>query len=175
VAPAADAEGSATVRRTMRGIIASLATNVMAPNQGLIPTDPALAEEHVNAALRTVWEASGSKPDLIVCGGSQKRRINAFIQATQRFASGTETFKNLVSIYESDFGVCKVVMSRYVPADTVLFLDSSRVSVVPLSGRSFQFKNLAVTGDFESGELVGEYTLELRNEKGHGVLSGLTV
>jgi hypothetical protein len=175
VAPEADAEGSASVRRTMRGIIASLSTNVMVPNVGLIPAAATLAEEHVNAALRTVWEASGAKPDLIVCGGSQKRRINAFIQATQRFSSGTETFKNLVSIYESDFGVCRVVLSRYVPADTVLFLDSSRVGLVPLSGRSFQFKNLAVTGDYQSGELLGEYTLELRNEKGHGVLSGLSV
>ena len=175
VAPVATEEGSAVVRRTMRGIVASLSTNVMTPATGLIPSGADLTEDHVNAALRTVWEASGSKPDLIVCGGSQKRRINGFIQASQRFTSGSETFKNLVSVYESDFGVCRVVLSRYVPAGMVMFLDSSRVSLVPLSGRSFQFKNLAVTGDYQSGELLGEYTLELRNEKGHGVLTGLTV
>jgi hypothetical protein len=60
-----------------------------------------------------------------------------------------------------------------VPADTVIFLDSTKVSVVPLAGRSFQYKALAVTGDYVSGELIGEYTLELRNEKAHGVLRGL--
>jgi hypothetical protein len=173
VAPAATPEGSSTVRRTMRGILASLSTNVMTPNTGYIPDETALSEEHVNGALRTVWEASGNKPDLIVCGGSQKRKINGFIQSSQRYSTSAETFKNLVSVYESDFGVCRVVLSRFVPADSVLFLDSSRVSVLPLAGRSFHFKRLAVTGDYESGEVLGEYTLELRNEKGHGVLKGL--
>ena len=71
------------------------------------------------------------------------------------------------------FGVCRVVLSRYVPSVSILFLDSSKVSVLPLAGRSFAFKPLATTGDYESGEVIGEYTVELRNEKGHGVLSGL--
>ena len=79
-------------------------------------------------------EATVRRPERIqrVLGTWNEMTVG-FIQASQRFASGTETFKNLVSIYESDFGVCRVVLSRYVPADTVLFLDSSRVSVVPLS------------------------------------------
>ena len=68
----------------------------------------------------------------------------------------------------------RVVLSRWVPSDTVLLLDSSRVSVLPLSGRSFHYKPLAATGDFETGELIGEYTLELRNEAAHGIISGLT-
>jgi hypothetical protein len=55
----------------------------------------------------------------------------------------------------------------------VLLLDSSRIEVVPLSGRSFHYKPLAVTGDRESGQLIGEYTLELRNENAHGVIGGL--
>jgi hypothetical protein len=173
VAPESTQEGSATVRRTLRGVIGSLTSNVFEPGAGYIPSDTALTEEHVNGALRTIWENTGSKPDLIVCGGAQKRRINGFIEATQRFAPGDERFKNLVSVYESDFGVCRVILSRYVPADTVLFLDSSRLAVVPLAGRSFQYKALAVTGDYLSGEVLGEYTLELRNEAGHGVLRGL--
>jgi hypothetical protein len=174
VAPAADPQGSATVRRTMRGILASITTHSLAPGEGLLPTEAALTEEHVNLALRTIWESSGSKPDLIVCGGAQKRRINGFIQATQRFAPTAEAFKNLVSTYESDYGVCRVVLSRFVPSDAVLLLDSSRISVVPLVGRSFQFRTLATTGDYQSGEVLGEYTLEFRNEKAHGMIRGLT-
>jgi hypothetical protein len=174
VAAAANPEGTASVRRTLRGVINSFSTNVMALGEGIIPADDDLTEAHVNAALRTVWEVSGNKPDLIVCGGAQKRRINGFITTSQRFAPGGESFKNLVSTYESDFGVCRVVLSRYVPADAVLFLDSSKIAVVPLAGRSFHFKPLAVTGDYQSGEVLGEYTLELRCEKGHGILSGLS-
>jgi hypothetical protein len=173
VGPDASPEGSASVRRTMRGILNSLSTNVMSPGNGLIPVADTLAEDHVNAALRTIWEASGSRPDLILCGGAQKRRINSFIQTTQRFSPANDTFKNLVSTYESDYGACRVLLSRFMPADAVLFLDSAKVSVIPLAGRTFQFKPLAVTGDYQSGELIGEYTLELRCEKAHGLLKGL--
>jgi hypothetical protein len=174
VAAATNPEGTSTTRRTMRGIIAGITTNNLAPGSGLIPADAGLGEEHVNAALRTIWEASGNKPDLILVGGAQKRRINGFIQTSQRVAPANESFKNLVSIYESDFGVCRVVLSRYVPPDCALFLDSSKISVMPLAGRSFHFKPLATTGDYQSGEVLGEYTLELRNEKAHGVLKGLS-
>ena len=174
VAPETTTEGSSTVRRTLRGILASVTTNQMTPHTGYIPEDSGLSEDHLNGALRTIWEVSGSKPDLILCGGTQKRAINGMIQATQRFAPGDERFKNLVSTYESDFGVCRIILSRYVPADAVIFLDSTKIAVVPLAGRSFQYKALAVTGDYVSGELLGEYTLELRNEKAHGVLRGLS-
>jgi hypothetical protein len=76
-------------------------------------------------------------------------------------------------VYESDFGVCRVVLSRWVPGDCVLLLDSSRIDVMPLAGRSFHYKPLARTGDRESGQIVGEYTLELRNENAHGLIRGL--
>ena len=96
VAPASDPQGSSTPpRRTLRGILASIVTNVMQPGAGIIPTDLELSEAHVNAALRTVWELSGNKPDLIVCGGGQKRRINGFIQTNTRFSPESEAFKNL--------------------------------------------------------------------------------
>jgi hypothetical protein len=79
----------------------------------------------------------------------------------------------MVDVYESDFGVCRVIMSRWAPADSLLLLDSSRIAVMPLSGRSFHFKPLASTGDADLGQVIGEYTLEFRNENAHGVLDAL--
>ncbi|MHC4212165.1 MAG: SU10 major capsid protein, partial [Planctomycetota bacterium] len=46
--------------------------------------------------------------------------------------------------------------------------------VLPLSGRSFHFKPLASSGDYECGELIGEYTLELKNEAAHGLIRDLS-
>jgi len=57
----------------------------------------------------------------------------------------------------------------------VLLLDSSRIGVLPLTGRSFHFKPLASAGDYECGELIGEYTLELRNEAAHGLIRDLSI
>jgi hypothetical protein len=66
-------------------------------------------------------------------------------------------------------------MSRWVPQDKILLLDSSRIHVMPLSGRSFHFKPLASTGDSDVGQVIGEYTLEMRNENAHAVLEGLGI
>jgi hypothetical protein len=177
VAPSADAQGSATVRRTMDGIVHSIATNSFAPGVGGMPSGDggALDEGLLNAALRAVWDQSSGTIDTIVCGGAQKRRINAFASGARAYLPEDTTFSDMVSVYESDFGVARVILSRWVPSDTVLLLDSSRVGVLPLQGRSFHYKPLAATGDSVSGQVIGEYTLEFKNENAHGVLSGLGV
>ena len=180
VAPAGDQVGSTSVRRSMNGLIPTIQTNQFAPGVGAIPegdgagTD-GLTEEVLNAALRQIWEQSSGAVDTIVCGGAQKRRINAFATGTRAFLPEDTTYRDMVSVYESDFGVAKVVMSRWVPSDTILLLDSSRLSVLPLRGRSFHFKQLASAGDSFLGQVIGEYTLEMRNENAHGMLSNLAV
>jgi hypothetical protein len=172
--PAAAPEGSATVRRTMKGIIPSLSSNIFTPGLDGFPADSTLTEAQLNLALRLIWENAASRIDTIVVNGYQKRRINSFITSYRAYGGKDDAFRDMVSTYESDFGVCRVVLSRAVPTDTVLLLDSSRVDVLPLAGRSFHYKPLASTGDFDAGEIIGEYTLEFRNELAHGMISGLS-
>ncbi|USN99751.1 MAG: DUF5309 family protein [Phycisphaeraceae bacterium] len=177
VAPSSTQEGSGTVRRTMNGIIHSISTNQFQPGVGGLPSGDsgALDEALLNAAMRAVWEQSSGTIDTIVCGGKQKRKINSFATGSRAYLPEDTRYSDMLSVYESDFGVARVILSRWVPADTVLFLDSSRVGVLPLQGRSFHYKPLAATGDSVSGQVIGEYTLEFKNENAHGVLSGLTV
>jgi hypothetical protein len=173
-APSSTPQGSSTVRRTMKGIIPSIATNIFTVGANGFPSSTTLTEAQLNLALRNVWSNASSKIDTIVVGGAQKRQINSFVAATQRYAPNTATnFQNLVNTYESDFGVCRVILSRWVPADAVLLLDSSRINVLPLIGRSFAYKPLAPTGDYIAGELLGEYTLEFKNESAHAIIRGL--
>lgn len=180
VAPSANQQGSTTVRRTMNGLLKLIATNVFTPDAGSIPPgggsgNNELNEAVLNAAIRTIWEQSSGKVDTIVVNGVQKRRINSFISPSQAYGPEDSRFRNLVSMYESDFGVCRVILSRWVPPSKVLLLDSSRIEVLPLRGRSFGFKPLAATGDSHAGQVLGEYTLEFRNENAHGVIKDLAV
>jgi hypothetical protein len=173
-----DPQGTGSVRRTMRGIVASIATNILEPGTDPLPdgdgaSNDLLNEAVLNAALRAIWEQSSGTIDTILCGGFQKRRINSFIAASQRFIDHDNAFSSMVDVYESDYGVCRVVLSRWVPPDALLLLDSSRIDVLPLSGRSFHFKPLASTGDAESGQLIGEYALEFRNENAHALVTNL--
>ncbi len=173
--PTTSPQGSDTVRRTMKGIIPMLASNVFEPNVGGFPADGDLTEAQLNLALRSIWENASSRIDTIVVNGYQKRRINSFITSSRAYGSEEVTYRDLVSVYESDFGACRVILCRSVPADTVLLLDSSRIEVLPLAGRSFHYKPLASTGDFDAGEVIGEYTVEIRNEMAHGIITGLDI
>ncbi len=172
--PSSNPEGSGTVRRTMNGIIQHLATNVFHTGDSGFPSGNDLDEAKVNYVLRKIWESSSGGVDLIVVGGFQKRKVNGFADGSRSYGPADVTYKDMISIYESDFGVCRVVTTRWLPQDSVLFVDSSRASVLPLAGRSFHFKPLASGGDYESGQLIGEYTLELKNEAAHGLIRGLS-
>ncbi len=177
-APTGTPQGSATVRRSMNGIVKQIATNVFVPGQGGFPAGGGggfdLNETVLNAGMRFVWEQSQGRIDTIVVGGMQKRRINQFASSIRRFEPQETRFSDLVSVYESDFGVARVVLSRWVPLDTVLLLDSSRIDVSPLQGRSFHYRPMGVQGDRVSGMVVGEYTLEFKNEIGHGLIRQLS-
>ncbi|RMD63570.1 MAG: hypothetical protein D6824_05135 [Planctomycetota bacterium] len=175
VAATTNPQGDANTRRTMNGIIPSLTTNVFMPGVGGMPNGDGpgldqLNESLLNAAIRAIWEQSSGVVDTIVVNGFQKRRINSFVANKQSYAPSDTKFRELVGVYESDFGVARVILSRWVPPDTALLLDSTRIEVLPLAGRSFHFKKLTSTGDSEVGQVIGEYTLELRNESAHGLL-----
>jgi hypothetical protein len=172
VSPASTPEGSTTVRRTMKGIIPFLATNVFVNNQDGFPAGDGAGtnqfnEKQLNTALYNIWDQSSYWIDTIVVNNYQKRLINSFIASTHPDDNSDKHF------YEFVFGTCGVVLSRWVPADTVLLLNSSMIDVLPLIGRSFHYKHQASMGDREAGQVIGEYTVELRNERAHGLIRGL--
>jgi hypothetical protein len=177
-APAANQSGTSAVRRTMNGVLAHIATNQFLPGTGTIPagdgTGTDFNEAVLNAAMRTVWEGSSARVDTIVVGAALKRRMNQWMLPWRQTSPQDDTYRNLVARYESDFGRTTVVVSRYIAPDTALLLDSSRIAVLPLAGRSFHYKPLGAAGDRTSGLIVGEYTVEMRNEQAHAVIRGLT-
>jgi hypothetical protein len=172
--PSSNPEGSSSVRRSMKGIIQHLSTNIFHTGDSGFPSGTTLDETMINYVLRKIWENSSGNVDLIVVGGFQKRKINAFCSDSRAYGANDTIFTDMIGIYESDFGVCRIVTTRWMPQDAVLLLDSSRINVLPLAGRSFHFKPLASSGDYECGELIGEYTLELKNEAAHGLIRDLS-
>jgi hypothetical protein len=151
--------GSSTVRRTMKGLRQFLATNINS-------VGPTLTESWLGNALKSAWSNGGTDIDCIVAGVNYKRVIDSFNASRKLIANEDMRFSNLVSEYESTFGILKVVLSRWMPTDEALILSTQRVKVLPLQGRSFQFKEVASQGDSRKGMIIGEYTAEIRNEEG---------
>jgi hypothetical protein len=79
-------------------------------------------------------------------------------------------------VYVSDFGIIQIVPDRFIPNadndDTAFLLDPEMAAVAYL--RPFQTIELAKTGDSENTELLVEYTLEVKNQAAHGIISDLT-
>jgi hypothetical protein len=57
----------------------------------------------------------------------------------------------------------QVIVDRWVPTDVAVVIDSSKVKVLPLRTRAFFLEKLGKTGDSNDWQIIGEYTMEVRN------------
>ena len=160
-------QGSDTVRRSMKGLKQFCSSNVTAASSA------ALTESYLNSKLESAWNNGAYDMDFILVGGTQKRKISNFIQPARRYAPEDGSIKNYVGVYESDFGVMKVILCRWIPSDQLVFGSSKWISVLPLEGRPFAHYPLSVSGSYTKGMIEGEYTLEVKHEEAHGYIDGL--
>ena len=169
VAPSADQQGLRDRPSTMNGIIHSITTNTFRPGVGGMPQGDsgALDEALLNAAMRAVWQQSlRHGQHTIVCGGKQKRRINSFATGARAYLPEDTRFADMVSVLRRATSASRASSSaagcrRHRPPARTRHASACR----PLQGRSFHYKPLAATGDSVSGQVIGEYTLEFKNEK----------
>lgn len=151
--------GSATAVRTMKGLRSILSTNA----QSIGPT---LTSSWVDNTIKLAWSNGGTDVNVMVCDNLYKQQIDLLNSARTQTVNEENKFRNIVTTYEGTYGVQQVVMSRWMLPSTLFALSRNRVRVVPLQGRTFQFQPVARTGDADKGYLVGEYTVEARNEDG---------
>ncbi len=153
-----DVDGS--MYGTMGGIIDFVgfiaAGNVNATAETLTPSV-------VNTMAKQVYDDGGT-PDLLLCGGVQKQKISTFDQEFRRSTMDARRAGFTVEEFVTDLGMnLRIVVDRWVPNDVVVVLDSSKVKIMPLKGRAFSLESLAKTGDAVKWQIVGEYTMEVRN------------
>jgi len=154
--------GSAVANtRTMKGLWQAIATNATSTGT--------LTQSTLDTVIQGAWSNGATDLDLIVCDKVMKRIIDGWnssrIDVTQGSA-GDETYMRKVTYYEGTFGEMEVQLNRWMPSGSLMVISTKRIHVVPLRGRSFRHERVAKTGDAEKGHVLGEYTLEFRNEKG---------
>jgi hypothetical protein len=162
--------GASGTAREMKGLLSFITTNV---ETGSGSGSEALTESMYNNLLQTIY-TSGGRPDTTYVNGFQKRKISAFASNSQRYftVDAEGELKNSISVYESDFGRQRIELDPFMDADKVLCVQKDLVKVAVLRG--IKHIDVATVGDAKRGALVGELTLELRNELGCGVIDGLT-
>jgi len=136
-------------------------------------TARALQESFVEEVLGEAWD-SGGNPTLGILGKNQKQKFAAFSgNATRTHDGETKKITNTIDIYIDPLGnEIRLVPDRFCPTDVVYFFDTELVAFSVLD--DFQSNDLAKTGDSVRKQILVEYTLEMRNEAAHGIVTDLS-
>ena len=160
--------GDASTAREMGGIQAFVTTNVD-DNGG---TARSLTEDLLNDGIQSAWQAGGD-PNVVVVCGKHKRTISGFTAgATKYLEAEDKRLVAAVDVYESDFGVVRIIPHRYMLTDRLFILDTNYWKTAYL--RPFKVKDIPPTGDYVAKVIIGELTLEARAEKANAIIKDLS-
>lgn len=161
------AAGSATTRRSMGGLGTFITDNTVGAGGAIAKSDIDILAEYILI--------DGGKPDVLVMHPSVARDVKDLIDTSSFVRVGQENTQfgmNPIRTISTQYGDLRLLMDRWCPTSTAYMLDSSKIGLYTL--RPWHWKDLAVTGDSEKAELVGEFSLLVANDKAHGLISGIT-
>ena len=115
------------------------------------------------AAFKNVW-----------VNAYQKRKISSFCIGCQEktVAASDKKLVNAVDVYDSDFGLRRINLHRYIPTRTLLQTDDDYLAIAIL--RAIKSEILARVGNSTKGMIEGELTLEVRTPAALGLIVNLT-
>jgi hypothetical protein len=133
----------------------------------------------LNDTIQSTY-TNGGAPTILLVTPAQKVVASTFAGIATRFrdvpASQQAQIVAAADVFVSDFGIIQIVPDRFIPNvdndDTAFLLDPEMACVSYL--RPFQTLELAKTGDSENTQLLVEYTLEVKNQAAHGIITDLT-
>lgn len=165
-----------TAPRKTRGLLQAIETNVITN-----ATAAELSEAMILDLLQKTWENGGisvSETATLMCNAYQKRKLTKIFITDKNYREQTRNVGGVsLQTIETDFGRLNIMLSRYLPADTVVVasLDECAPVFLRIPGRGFLFTEpLAKTGASDKYQLYGEIGLRYGNERTHGKITGLT-
>lgn len=134
----------------------------------------AYVEADLRDMLKLAW-STGGEVDTVLCDSVAFNKFSTFTGVAQRFRDvGSRSPAQIIGyadVYVSPYGQHKLVLSRYMPANTAYCLQMDMWEVDYL--RSFMVEDIAKVGDSDRKMLLAEWTLNaknpLANSKAHGV------
>ncbi|WP_374966163.1 DUF5309 family protein [Lysinibacillus sp. RS5] len=126
----------------------------------------------VQAVFEKGGLASGGQYAFIV-STNQKRAISDLQSDKIRIVQAETSRGQVVDHIVTEFGQFPVIMNDNVKPTELFFIDINRTKIKPLGSRGFHHQDTAITGDNRRGFIVGEYTLEFKQESAHGRIKNL--
>ena len=131
-----------------------------------------LTEDLFNDTVQKIWQQGASAKTAYV-SGKRKRQISGWTAGTVKNRDQAETkLVNVISIYESDFGIVNIETHRYQTDDRIDFIDESFYKLaylVPL-----HIEEVPRKGTYTEKVFDGMLTVENKCPQAHGALIGIT-
>lgn len=160
-------QATSSLPGAMDGILPIFSTNVY--NKA----GAALTQTFLEDGMQAIW-AAGGKPTLAVVNATQQRRINTFLDGYRETDYSDEKLGAVVRRYHTVFGDIDILLDRHMPDTEVWILDESKIGFGPLTGRALAVTKLPPTSrEFDTWQMSGEYTAEIRLEKSHARIFNL--
>lgn len=167
---AVEVTGTSAVARQLKGILGWITTNVTTASASTVD----LTETLLNDNLALVW-AQGGKPSNTLVGSYQKRRIDTFTTNTRNIMAEEQKLVAAVNLYQSSYGVIAVRLHQILNG-------ASTTTVINLGDPELWQKawlrpvnriEIPRAGSARKFMMEAELTLEARQEKGSGKITGL--
>lgn len=127
-------------------------------------------------AMLDIFKAGAMKDatkHVLMVSAKQKQVLSTLDNARLTVYNETNTFGRNVMAVVTNYGELPIIVNTNLEEDEVMILDANRIAVKPLRGREFTHTYLGVTGDNIKGQIVGEYTMEFKQEEAHAWIKGL--
>lgn len=143
----------------------------------------ALSQATLDAVIQSAWTEGGLEDGAlwIMVSGAMKQQMSSFLIGTTSNVAGVQSDLNqskvaavatqAVDFYVSDFGTFTAIPNRFQRDRDVFVLTVGLWECGKY--RDFRTTPLARTGDAENRQLLVDYTLISRNEKGSGVIADI--
>ena len=145
-------------------------------DQGFDMGNTPITESAIADALQFLWQKVGDSnmPKQMLVGGFVKRAISSQFPLNRQGTARDDSTKLVWNTMETDFGTVKFVLSRYIPAGTAYFLNTSDIEIRPYKGGTWAEYPLPANGPYKRGRFTGDYTMIFRNNAARYKLFGIS-
>lgn len=152
------AAGSATTPRSFAGLKAKI--NVSGANT--VSAGGAVTQAHFEDALEAAF-GDGGKPSIALVSPANMQVIKNFYDSSTvlRVANTDSVVGMSINRVHTPFGDVDLLMDRWQPSAEIWLLDEAHVGAITFY--PFTMEPLAKSGDYEKGEVVGEFGLVVRH------------
>jgi hypothetical protein len=158
--------GSSTSARSMGGLSTFITDNKV--------SGATLSQAAFEDAVEAAFNDGGPGPWLAPVNSTNYQKIKNFYDSSNylRVDVGQTEVGMEITAIKTPFGRVNLLLDRWALSGTIPIVDVNRAGL--LTYRPFTQEELAKTGDSKKGEVIGEFTLCVKDDKAHALLTSVS-